>query len=224
MAAPGSGTSAVAGSPLRDTSATPSVPSGDTPTATGSPRQGDITRLLKSVTRGDAAAEEPLFDSVYQELRALARARLRSEGGDVTLSTTGLVHEAYLRLVPIDSIDWQDRTHFFATAARAMRRILIDRARAAARLKRGGGRASRSELSADAIADPVAMSADELLALDEALGRLGSLSERQLRVVELRFFAGLSIPETADVLGVGLSTVRRDWSTARVWLNRELAG
>jgi RNA polymerase sigma factor (TIGR02999 family) len=209
---------------LRDASGTPSVPPGGPPPESAGSSRGDITRLLSRVTRGDAGAEEALFDGVYHELRTLAHARLRRERADATLSTTGLVHEAYLKLVPIDSIDWQDRTHFFATAARAMRRVLIDRARAATRLKRGGeGRAAKSEVSAETVADPVAMSADELLALDEALERLGSLSERQLRVVELRFFAGLSIPETADVLGVGLNTVKRDWSTARVWLNRELS-
>jgi RNA polymerase sigma factor (TIGR02999 family) len=192
---------------------------------TGPSDRGDITRLLSRVGHGDEDARESLFDRVYEELRMLAHARLRSENRDATLSTTGLVHEAYLKLAPIDSIDWQDRTHFFATAARAMRRILIDRARAATRLKRGGAeRASAADVAADAVADPVAMSADELLALDDALERLGSLSERQLKVVELRFFAGLSIPETADVLGVAVNTVKRDWSTARVWLNRELAG
>lgn len=192
---------------------------------TGPSDRGDITRLLSRVGRGDEHARDSLFERVYEELRMLAHARLRSEARDATLSTTGLVHEAYLRLAPIDAIDWQDRTHFFATAARAMRRVLIDRARAARRLKRGGdGPAPRSDVAADMVADPVAMSADELLALDEALGRLGALSERQLRVVELRFFAGLSIPETADVLGVAVNTVKRDWSTARVWLNRELAG
>lgn len=187
---------------------------------------GPITALLRDVQRGSEAAEGALFDLVYEELKVLARARLRSEGPEVSLCTTGLVHEAYLKLLPIEAIDWRDRTHFFATAARAMRRILIDRARGAARLKRGGGRrpVALSEAGSNALPDPIAADADDLLALDEALDRLGALSPRQLRVVELRFFADLSVPETAEVLDVAVNTVKRDWTTARVWLNRELGG
>jgi RNA polymerase sigma factor (TIGR02999 family) len=186
---------------------------------------GPVTDLLAQVRRGDAAATEPLFQLVYEELRALAHARLCAEGHDVTLGTTGLVHEAYLKLMPLEEIEWQDRTHFFATAARAMRRILIDRARRARRLKRGGGSRPLTwvEGAAEPAFDPVAVGAEDLLALDEALDRLGALSPRQLRVVELRFFADLSIPETADALDVAVNTVKRDWSTARAWLNRELA-
>jgi RNA polymerase sigma factor (TIGR02999 family) len=200
--------------------------SSDIPPEVGPSRPGEITELLGQVARGDGAAEEPLFETVYEELRALAHARLRSERRDVTLSTTGLVHEAYLKLVPIDRIPWKDRSHFFATAARAMRRILIDRARAASRLKRGGpaGGTPAAYGAGGRVADPVTLSADDLLALDQALDRLGELSDRQQSVVELRFFAGLSIPEAADVLGVAVNTVKRDWSTARAWLNRELAG
>jgi RNA polymerase sigma factor (TIGR02999 family) len=212
---------------MRDASRTPPpVPSSDIRPEIGPSTPGDITALLSEVARGNDRAEEPLFESVYEELRSLAHARLRLESRDVTVSTTGLVHEAYLRLVPIDRIDWKDRSHFFATAARAMRRILIDRARAANRQKRGGahGRAHPGAGAEDPVADPIALSADDLLALDEALERLGDLSDRQQRVVELRFFAGLSIPEAAEALGVAVNTVKRDWSTARAWLNRELAG
>jgi RNA polymerase sigma factor (TIGR02999 family) len=185
---------------------------------------GEITRLLAELGRGNETAREPLFESIYAELRVLARSRLRSERDDITLSTTALVHEAYLRLVPIEKIEWRDRSHFFATAARAMRRILIDRARTARRQKRGGGErpVALDDAGPGRVAEPLEMSADSLLALDEALGRLGEMSPRQLRVVELRFFAGLSVPETADVLGVAINTVKRDWSTARAWLNREL--
>jgi len=192
--------------------------------AQGGPR-GDITELLVELRRGNEQAREPLFDCIYDELRVLARSRLRSERRDITLSTTALVHEAYLRLVPIENIEWRDRSHFFATAARAMRRVLIDRARSARRLKRSGN--DRAVGLDDAGRDIVAGSVlesnnDALLALDEALDRLGRMSPRQLRVVELRFFAGLSLTETADVLSVGVNTVKRDWSSARAWLNREL--
>ena len=188
--------------------------------------RSDITELLVEVRRGNEQAREPLFESIYEELRVLARSRLRSERRDVTLSTTALVHEAYLRLVPIEKIEWRDRSHFFATAARAMRRILIDRARSARRQKRSGGASAVALDEADGnmvASNAFELSGDALLALDEALDRLGRMSPRQLRVVELRFFAGLSIPETADVLEVGVNTVKRDWSTARAWLNRELA-
>jgi RNA polymerase sigma factor (TIGR02999 family) len=186
---------------------------------------GEITGLLAELGRGNESVREPLFESIYEELRVLARSRLRSERGDITLSTTALVHEAYLKLVPIENVEWRDRSHFFATAARAMRRILIDRARTARRQKRGGGERpiALDDARGNGVAEPLDMSADALLSLDEALARLGDMSPRQLRVVELRFFAGLSVPETADVLGVAINTVKRDWSTARAWLNRELA-
>jgi RNA polymerase sigma factor (TIGR02999 family) len=212
---------------MRDASETPSpTMSSDIGLRTGPSGRGEITELLVEIGRGNEQAREPLFETVYDELRALAHARLRSESRDVTLSTTGLVHEAYLRLMPIERIDWQGRSHFFATAARAMRRILVDRARAARRQKRAGPPAGVSAPggTGEPVADLVELGADELLALDEALDRLGALHVRQLRVVELRFFAGLSVPETADVLGVAPNTVKRDWSTARAWLNRELAG
>jgi RNA polymerase sigma factor (TIGR02999 family) len=184
-----------------------------------------VTALLGELSRGNEAARELVYETVYEELRALAQSRLRLERGDLTLGTTALVHEAYLRLVPLENLDWPSRSHFFGVAARAMRRVLIDHARTARRLKRGGGRrpVSMDDVPGGALAESVALDADDLLALDEALDRLGALSERQRQVVELRFFAGLSLEEVADVLSVGLSTVKRDWSTARAWLNRELA-
>jgi RNA polymerase sigma factor (TIGR02999 family) len=186
---------------------------------------GEITQLLAELGRGNETAREPLFESIYEELRTLAHARLRSERSDITLSTTGLVHEAYLKLVPIEKIEWRDRSHFFATAARAMRRVLIDHARAVNRQKRGG-RSREVTLNSAVDApdlEPLHQSAETLLALDEALHCLGESSPRQLRVVELRFFAGLSLSEIADILDVGVTTVKRDWSTARAWLNRELS-
>jgi RNA polymerase sigma factor (TIGR02999 family) len=187
-------------------------------------QRGEITALLAGVREGDDAAEDALFANVYEELRVLAHARLRSERRDLTLGTTSLVHEAYLKLLPLDGVDWQDRSHFFATAARAMRRVLIDRARTVRRAKRGGAvRPLRLDEAGARPIDPVGASADELIALDQALDRLDSMSERQRKVVELRFFAGLTLRETADVLGVGVNTVKRDWSSARLWLNRELA-
>jgi RNA polymerase sigma factor (TIGR02999 family) len=188
------------------------------------PQRSDVTALLAELGRGNDAAGDVLFERIYDELRLLAKSRLRLESSEITLGTTELVHEAYLRLVPLDGVEWRDRSHFFATAARAMRRILIDHARTAKRLKRGGSaRPVALGDDASAVSTPFAQSADALLELDEALGRLGELSTRQLRVVELRFFAGLSVPETAEVLGVAVNTVKRDWSTARAWLNRELA-
>ena len=190
-----------------------------------SPDHGEITALLTELGRGNEQAREPLFETIYDELCVLARSRLRNERRDITLNTTELVHEAYLKLVPIESIEWRDRSHFFATAARAMRRILIDRARSASREKRGGGDrpVGLDEAGGSRVTEPLDMSADALLALEEALGRLGNVSPRQLGVVELRFFAGLSVPETAEVLGIAVNTVKRDWTTARAWLNRELA-
>jgi len=185
---------------------------------------GDLTTLLGELRRGSEAARELVYEAVYEELRSLAHARLRFERRDLTLGTTALVHEAYLRLAPLEHLDWRDRSHFFCVASRAMRRILVDHARTARRLKRGGGRrpVRLDDLPRGTLAEAVALDADDVLALDEALARLGARSDRQRQVVELRFFAGLGIEETADVLGVSLTTVKRDWSTARIWLNREL--
>lgn len=185
--------------------------------------RGEVSLLLDRLADGDAAAWDPLMETVYGELRQIAHARLRFERAG-TLGTTALVNEAYLRLVHIDNVKWQDRRHFFAVAARAMRRLVIDRARAARRLKRRGGSAPHVEVDIDSLAGAVALNAEHLIALDEALDRLGSLNERQRRVVELRFFVGLTIDEVSEAISVGLSTVKRDWNTARRWLNRELAG
>lgn len=183
----------------------------------------EITQLLVDVSEGREEAWEPLMAKVYDELRQLAHGRLRYERRGHTLSTTALVHEAYLKLVNLDRLQWQNRGQFFAIASQAMRRILVDYARTAKRLKRGGGQAPLSLDTQDL--DPPMMTeadANDVLALDDALDRLGAVSTRQRQVVELRFFSGLTIQETADVLGVGLNTVKRDWSTARAWLNREL--
>jgi RNA polymerase sigma factor (TIGR02999 family) len=164
---------------------------------------------------------EQMFPLVYNELRHMAARKLRSERDDHTLSTTALVHEAWLELNKLDRIQWQNRAHFLAVAAQAMRRILIDYAVARRRHKRGGGQTIESLDDNDALA--VAHErGDDLVALDEALERLMAMNERQARVVECRFYGGMSIDETAEALSVSPATVKREWATARAWLNREL--
>jgi RNA polymerase sigma factor (TIGR02999 family) len=179
----------------------------------------DVTGLLIGWSNGDEAARSRLLEAVYGELRRLARARLRRERGEHTLSPTALVHEAYLRLIDQQRVQWQGRAHFFAVAARLMRRILVDHARAHQAVKRRnpGIRVP----SPDAEAGPVPRDPD-VLALDEALDRLAAIDRRQSDMVELRFFAGLNIEETAAVLEVSPVTVKRDWALARAWLYREL--
>ncbi|GJG89507.1 DNA-directed RNA polymerase sigma-70 factor [Gemmatimonadetes bacterium T265] len=179
---------------------------------------GDLTALLRAAQAGAPSAEDAVYARVYDELRRLAR-RVRAGRAGVTLSTTALVHEAYDKLRPERAPAWEGRAHFFGVAARAMRDILVDAARRRGAEKRGGG-AAFVTLGDDAAAQGVR--GDELLALDEALDRLGALDARQLRVVEYRYFAGLTAAETADVLGVSLSTVEREWRGARAWLALEL--
>jgi len=166
---------------------------------------------------------EELFPLVYNELRRIAARKLRSERDAHTLCTTALVHEAWLELTKLTRIEWQNRAHFLAIAAQAMRRILIDYAVARGRQKRGGGQVIESLDQGDAIAIAEERG-DELLALDEALGRLKAMNARQARVVECRFFGGMSVEETAEALDVSPATVKREWATARAWLNRELRG
>ena len=165
---------------------------------------------------------EEMFPLVYNELRRIAARKLRSERDAHTLCTTALVHEAWLELTKLTRIEWQNRAHFLAIAAQAMRRILIDYAVARGRQKRGGGQVIESLDQGDAIAIAEERG-DELLALDEALGRLKAMNARQARVVECRFFAGLTEEETADILGVTARTVRRDWTKAKGWLHRTLS-
>ena len=181
----------------------------------------EFSEALKRAAQGDRAALDRLFPLVYQELRRQAAGYLRGERSGHTLQPTALAHEAYLRLIGRRDYSWQSRAHFMAVAARAMRAILVDHARRRNAQKRGGG---RSPLALDTIVEveggvPVAF--DEL---DRAISDLARLSERQARVVELRYFGGLSIEETGEVLGVSPITVKRDWATARAWLYRELAG
>jgi RNA polymerase sigma factor (TIGR02999 family) len=183
------------------------------------PSTQDITQLLVAWKRGDAAALERLAPLVHAELHRLAKRYMAAERPGHLLQTTALVNEAYLRLIDWQNVEWQNRAHFFGLAAQLMRRVLVDFARARQREKRGGA-ALRVSLS-DAANVAVERSAD-LVALDDALTALEQLEPRQSRVVELRFFAGLSNAETAEALHISVGTVRRDWSLAEAWLFREL--
>jgi RNA polymerase sigma-70 factor, ECF subfamily len=170
-----------------------------------------------------ATPMEEMFPLVYKELRRMAARRLRRERDGHTLCTTALVHEAWLELTKLNRIEWQNRAHFLAVAAQAMRRILIDYAVARRRQKRGGGQTLESLDDGDALA--IAQErGEDLIALDEALGRLMAMNERQARIVECRFYGGMTVEETADALRVSPATVKREWATARAWLNRELRG
>jgi RNA polymerase sigma factor (TIGR02999 family) len=183
------------------------------------PSPGEITGLLEEWAHGEPDALEELLQTVYLQLRYLAESRLRRERPGHTLQATELLHEAYLRLAEQRHAQWQNRTHFFAVAARIMRRILIDHARARHRLKRGGGGERVSLAQAPGVWDG---RDEELLALDAALGRLSELDAQQARVVELRFFGGLTVEETAEAMNISPRTVKREWSMARAWLTREL--
>lgn len=186
----------------------------------------DITSLLKAWGRGDQQALEQLMPLVYAQLRAQARRYMRAERSGMTLQSTALVHEAYLRLVNAENVDCQDRVHFFALSAQIMRRILVDAARGRTAAKRGGGsmpvtRAQGVNLDQIPSADSDGTS---ICALDEALERLAQIDPRRAKVIELRFFGGLSVEETADVLQLSPQSVMRDWRLARAWLARELHG
>lgn len=181
--------------------------------------QGDITALLAAHSSGDPDAMDELFPLVYDELRRIAHQRMRGERTDHTLRTTALVHEAYLELVDLDRVDWQDRSHFFALAARVMRNVLVDYAVKRNAEKRGGDRDRVPLQEGDATAE---INFGDVLAVHQALERLETVDERSVRVVECRFFAGLTIEETANALGISPATVGRDWRMARAWLNHEL--
>lgn len=178
-----------------------------------------FTALLDDVGAGRQESVDALMPVIYHELRRRAARYLRRERGGHTLQTTALVHEAYLRLAGTEEVRWESRAHFFAIAAQAMRRILVDHARHRRRAKRGGDGERVSLDQADVAA---AEHGVDLLALDQALARLAAVDPQQARVVELRFFGGLSVEEAATVLGVSASTVKRDWAMARAWLRYEL--
>lgn len=180
----------------------------------------DVTNLLHEWNRGNKQVLDQLMPLVVSELRSLARYHLENERQSHTLQPTALVNELYLRLIDRHRATWKDRAHFFAFAARTMRRILVDHARSQRALKRGGG--ARTITLDDALGVPEQREVD-LVALDDALDALAQLDERQGRLVELRFFGGLSTHEAAEVLGVGVATVGRDWASAKAWLFRELS-
>ena len=180
----------------------------------------NVTQLLVAWNQGDQAALDQLLPVVYDELRSLARSYLRRERSDHTLQATALVHEAYLRLIDQHSVTWQNCAHFFGIAAQMMRRILVNHARAKKTEKRGG---LEHKLSLDEVVSFAEQREVDLVALDDALKTLESFDPQQSRIVELRFFTGLSIEETVEVLGISPATVKRDWSTAKVWLRREIS-
>ena len=180
----------------------------------------DVTRLLERVGEGDAAAQNALIEAVYGELQGLARGHLRREQSGHTLSATALVHEAWLKLADQRRQNWQNRAHFFGSASNAMRRILVDHARAREAAKRSGERVSLTAVESDLSETP---SFDEILVIDTALAELAHVNDRIVRVVECRYFAGLTIPETAEALGVSHTTVSEDWRFARAWLHRALS-
>lgn len=181
----------------------------------------EVTQLLRAWMRGEDGAKEELYQMVYDELRRQAHRYMSRENSGHTLQTTALVNEAYLKLADVNNLNWQDRAHFFAVSANVMRRILVDHARAS-RAERRGGDAQQVGLE-DIIEIPQAPSKD-VLALNDALDRLAKVDGRKSSVVELRYFGGLSVEETAEVLKVSADTVMRDWRLAKAWLLRELSG
>ncbi len=184
-----------------------------------SDRKNDITRLLQAHSRGEDGAFDQLMPMVYDDLHRIARRQLRRGRRGGTLNTTGLVHEVYLKMVDQARASWQDRSHFFAISARAMRQVIVDYARQKLAAKRGGGQA-HTGLDENRIA--IQEQADWLISLDHALGRLAEIDERMARIVECRFFGGLTEEETGEALGVSLRTVQRDWKRARGWLKEEM--
>jgi RNA polymerase sigma-70 factor, ECF subfamily len=184
------------------------------------PNTSELTQLLNAWCKGDHDALEQLAPVVESELRRLARAYLSREAADNTLQPTALINEAYLRLIEWNTVTWQDRAHFYAVAAKIMRRVLVNQAISRRRQKRGGGAVLVSLTEAGAMADR----SSDIVALDEALKMLARFDDRKSRVVELRFFAGLNADETAEVLGISSRTVHREWDLARAWLFRELRG
>ena len=182
---------------------------------------GEVTELLRKWSEGDADALEKLLPIVYEELRRISHNYLRREHSGHTLQTTALIHEAYLRLVKAQGLDWQNREQFFGIAANLMRRILVDHARTASAAKRGG---NAPNLPLDEYLTISGARDENLLLLDEALNKLATIDSAAARIVELRYFAGLTIEETAEVLKTSPMTVKREWATARAWLHREIAG
>ena len=185
-----------------------------------SDEQKHATELLLQLSNGDRDALNQLVPLVYDELRAIARRRLRHERPDHTLDTVGLVNEAYLKMFQLDRIQWQSRAHFLAIAATAMRRILVNHAQKRRRLKRGGGAV---HVPLDDAGELAAVEVDRIVALDESLEKLAAVNPRHAKIVECRFFGGMTIEETAAALDISPATAKRDWALLRLWLGRELA-
>ena len=179
----------------------------------------DVTRILNAIEHGDAKAADKLLPLVYEELRRLAAHKMSQELPGQTLQATALVHEAYIRLVGEEAQNWGSSAHFFWAAAEAMRRILVDNARRKQRLKRGGG---RQKLGLDAAEITIEVFSDDLIALDEALAELASTDKVKADLVKLRYFAGLTLGQTAKILGLSQTTAKRHWTYARAWLYRQL--
>ena len=185
------------------------------------PTSGEVTRLLGELRRGSPEAEAELLPLVYEHLHRLAAHYMRQERPDDTLQATALLNEAYLRLVSQENTNWQDRAHFFGLAARLMREILVDHARGRQAGKRGG---LAEKLPIEEARNFSPVKSRELVELDDALRSLAELDPQQAKIVELRFFGGLTVEETAEVLGISPRTVKRDWSVARAWLHGEISG
>jgi RNA polymerase sigma factor (TIGR02999 family) len=189
------------------------------PMSHASTSRNEITAMLRAWSDGEQHASDELIRAVYDELRRQARRQLRRERRDHTLDTAALINEAYLKMVDQRSVLWQDREHFYALAAELMRRVLVDHARARHRQKRGGPNESKPLDDVEVVTRPLDL---DVVALDEALRRLAVIDPQQVKVVELRYFAGLEIAETAQILKISPATVKRDWSSAKAWLKYEL--
>lgn len=185
------------------------------------PPDSGITQLLKQWRNGDQAAFDQLVPLVYDELHHIAKRAMGHQPAGHSLQTTALVNEAYMRLCDSPQVEWQDRAHFFAVAARVMRHLLVDHARAQSVAKRGGG---KTQLSLDEVAAVAVEWPEELLALDEALERLAAFDSQKSRIVEMRYFAGMSVEEVAETLGIAAITVKREWARAKAWLYHDLRG
>lgn len=207
------------GSGKRTDPAAPGLRPGDAPPEAAERPRGDITRLLVRWSEGDGEALDALMSAVYAELRQLASSYLRRESSGHTLQTSALIHEAFLKLIDQREVQWQNRAHFFGIAAQAMRRILVDHARGQRYAKRGGG---RRRLSLEEVCELPVERPPELVALDDALSDLAAIDPEQAKIVEMRYFAGLTGEEIAALLGQSVRTVTRRWRMARAWLYLEL--
>jgi RNA polymerase sigma factor (TIGR02999 family) len=183
--------------------------------------RGDVTRLLGQLRAGDAGASDQLVPLIYEELRRIAGAQMRRERPGHTLQATAVVHEAYMRLVGEQELEWQNRAHFFAIAAKTMRRILLDYARQRHAGKRGGEGAHKVDLEMELLVGDDRL--DQVVTVDEILTRLNEMDPQQARIVELRFFAGLNVEETAEAMGLSATTVKREWRSAKAWIHSNLA-